>query len=250
MDNAPYDIYDYDIIDASGRKLGQLTGFWVDETTSEPQFASVKTGWLLGREHVIPIGTGQIDHASRQIRVPYEERTIRGAPGFPTGERLSEDDEAQVYQYYSLGDRYARGGLGLFGRDEDRETETVDIPLREENVHVGKRTVDENAVRLRKVVRTEVREVPVELRRERIDIERIPASELRGRGELGARGEAFREDEIRMTERREEPVVERTSEIVGGVRATKVVDHARETVRANVQREDVEIDRDGELDRR
>ena len=251
MENAPYDIYDYEIIDANGRRLGRLTGYWVDETTNEPEFASVKTGWFLGKEHLIPIRAGQVDHSARAIRVPYEERLIRDAPGFAADHRLTDDEEAHVYAHYALGDRYARGGLGRFGRDaEGTEREAVDIPLHEESVQVGKRVVEEGAVRLRKVVRTEVREVPVDLRRERVDIERIPARELQGRGDIATRGEAFREDEITMTERREEPVVEKSREVVGGVRATKTIEHDRETIRADLKREDVEVDRDADLDRR
>ena len=262
--NAPYDIYDYDVLDATGRRLGSLTGFWVDGATNKPEFASVKTGWLMGKNHVIPIRDAQIDHSNRRIRVPYEERLIKDAPGFDVDHDLTSDEEQRVYRHYDLQRSLGRSPTGLprggagagfgaggaqggLGRGGER---TAEIPLHEEKVDVGKRDVEDSVVRLRKVVRTEVREVPVELRRERVDIERVPASEMRGAGGRGGIGEgAFQEREITMRERREEPVIEKTREVVGGVRATKHVETERENVRADVRREDVEVDRDDETRR-
>ena len=52
----------------------------------------------------------------------------------------------------------------------------VVIPLYEETVNVGKREVETGAVRLRKVVRTETVNQPVQLRHEEIVIDREPAN--------------------------------------------------------------------------
>lgn len=257
--NAPYDIYDYDVLDANGRRIGPLTGFWVDEATNRPEFASVKTGWLLGKNHVIPIRDARIDHATRSIRVQYDERLIKDAPGFSADQSLSPAEEERVYSHYNLqrglgrsptglprgGETGARGARGDVGGGTER---TAEMPLHQEKVNVGKRDVEGGLVRLRKVVRTEVREVPVELRRERVDIERVPASEVRGQAGVPGAG-AFREQEITMRERHEEPVVEKTREVVGGVRATKHVETERENVRTDVRREDVEVDREDDTRR-
>jgi stress response protein YsnF len=225
--DAPYDIYDHEVLDRNGRRLGKITGYWVDEATNKPEFASVKTGWLLGKNHVIPIRDAYFDYGGKALRVPYEERVIRDAPSFDAEHALTPAEEERVYSHYRL------------GRSLGARAGTAEIPLHEERVDVTKRQVDAGAVRLRKVVRTDVKEVPVELRRERVEIERVPASELRGT----YTGRAFVEDEITMRERREEPVVQKTREVVGGVRATKDVDTRRENVRTDARREDVEIDR-------
>jgi stress response protein YsnF len=240
--DAPYDIYDYEVLDRDGRRLGKITGYWVDEATSTPEFAAVKTGWLFGKNHVLPIRDAYFDHAGRALRVPYEEQTIRDAPSFDAEHVLSPDEEERVYSHYRLERSHARSSTGLperGGAARGPAQRTAEIPLHEERVDVSKRQVDTGAVRLRKVVRTEAKEVPIELRRERVEIERIPAKELRGT----YTGRAFIEDEITMRERREEPVIHKTREVVGGVRATKDVDTRRENVRADVRREDVEVDR-------
>ncbi|HWH08767.1 MAG TPA: PRC and DUF2382 domain-containing protein [Candidatus Thermoplasmatota archaeon] len=251
----PYNIYDYEVLDRNGRRLGPIRGYWVDEATGQPEFASVRTGWLMGKEHVIPIRDAHFDYAGRRLRVPYEERLIRDAPGFAADHDFSPDEEARIYRHYGLSRSLGRSPTGLPGRGGAAGRDALgggtrepaaEIPLHEERVDVGKRTVEEGHVRLRKVVRTETVDVPVELTRERIDIERIPPGELRGT--LTQR--PFEEDEVVLRERREEPVVEKTRELTGGVRATRDVETERRDVRAAVRREDVEVDRDADADRR
>lgn len=261
----PYDIYDYEVLDRSGRRLGPITGFWVDESTGKPEFASVKTGWLAGKQHVIPIRDAFFDYNGKKLRVPYDERTVRDAPGFASAHDFSPEEEERIYSHYRLERSLARSPSGLAGRAGEREgglmgrerpamerpalerraaeRETTEIPLYEERVDVGKEMVEGNQVRLRKVVRTETVNVPVDLTRERIEIERIPADQLRGT----YTGRAFGESEdIVLTERREEPVIRKHDEVIGGVRAHREVEHERRDVSTSVRREDVEVDREGE----
>lgn len=242
-----YDVYDYEVLDVNGRKLGKITGLWVDEATGKPEFASIKTGWIVGKNHMIPIRDAFFDYGGHMLRVPYEEARIRDAPSFAPDQTLSNADEDRIYQHYRLDRSLARSptglpgtrrGVGATGGQARELTGTEEIPLHEERVNVGKRDVGET-VRLRKIVRTEAKKVPIELTRERVEIERIPASQMRGTYS----GRAFQEEEFTMRERREEPVVSKTREVVGGVRATKDTDVRRETVDADVRREDVEIDR-------
>lgn len=250
----PYNIYDYEVLDRNGRRLGPITGYWVDEATGKPEFASVRTGWLVGKQHIIPIRDAHFDYGTKMLRVPYDERAIKDAPGFDADHALSPQEEERVYAHYRLTRSLERSptglperGAGLAGRRDTRETaETAEIPLHEERVDVGKQQVPGGQVRLRKVVRTETVNVPVDLTRERINIERLKPDELRGTYSGRRWDEAFREDEIVMTERREEPVIDKRREVVGGVRATKQFDTERREVSADVRREDVEIERDEE----
>lgn len=251
----PYNIYDYEVLDRNGRRLGPITGYWVDEATGQPEFASVRTGWLVGKQHIIPIRDAHFDYGSKMLRVPYDERVIKDAPGFDADHTLNPQEEDRVYAHYRLSRSLERSptgladrGVGIRGREGvARETEqTAEIPLHEERVDVGKRQIEGPAVRLRKVVRTETVNVPVDLTRERINIERLQPNELSGTFSGRRWDEAFREDEITLTERREEPFIEKRSEVVGGVRATKEFDTERREVSADLRREDVEIDRDEE----
>ena len=75
--------------------------------------------------------------------------------------------------------------------------------MTEEEVRVGKRTVDAGQVRLRKIVRTEIVNQPVEIRHEDVVIERVSADQVRA----GAATSDFKEETIDVPLTREEVVV-------------------------------------------
>lgn len=264
-------LYDYDVIDSQGNKIGAVDGVWIDDATDQPEFVSVKTGWLFGKNHVMPIQQAQFDETGRTIQMPYDSDRIKGGPSFSTDAELSPDDEDQIYEYYGLQrstaespSGYAAGGTdtaGTYGAGTDTTsygtgagtTETLDagqeearVSVSEEELQVGKREVETGRVRVRKVVRTEQQEVPVTLRREEVEIERVPAS--------GAEvpSDAFQEREIEVPLTREEPVVGKEAHVTGEVRVGKDVETEQRTVGGAVRREEVEVDRDtdtGVLDR-
>jgi len=211
---------------------------------------------------VIPIENAQIDDANQTITVPYSEDQIENAPNFPTDATLSASDEDQIYSYYGM-DRstqqsptgYAAGGqtgtattqttdtTGSYGQtDLPSEPTEVDMTTSEEQVQVGKRTVQAGDVRLRKVVRTEHQDVPVELRREEVNIERVPA------GDATVPDDAFEEQEIDIPVMEEQPVVGKQTVVTGGVRVTKDVETQTQTVGADVRSTDVEVEGDDDLD--
>jgi stress response protein YsnF len=118
--------------------------------------------------------------------------------------------------------------------------EETTIPVVEEDVRVGKRAV-ERPVR----VYTRVTEKPVEehvqLREERVRVERRPAD----RPASTADRDAFREGTIEVTETREEPVVAKQARVVEEVAVRKDVGERTETVRDTARRTDVEVEQAG-----
>jgi stress response protein YsnF len=124
-------------------------------------------------------------------------------------------------------------------RDNLDEDETIEIV--EEDVHVGKRTVEGGGVR----VRTYVREVPVEeqvrLREEHVEIERRPVDRPATARDL----DNFREGTVEMTEKREEAVIGKEARVVEEVRIHKDVDERTETVRDTARRTEVEVEQLG-----
>jgi uncharacterized protein (TIGR02271 family) len=130
---------------------------------------------------------------------------------------------------------------------QPRETageSTIEVPLSEEEVKVGKRTVGAGEVKLHKTVTTETVNVPVELKREDIVVERVPAHEVEaGKG-------TFQEEVIRVPLSREEPVVEKEVRVTGGVRVHKTEGIDKETIQETVRREKVDVDESGKTARR
>ena len=121
---------------------------------------------------------------------------------------------------------------------------TIEVPLSEEEVKVGKRKVGAGEVKLHKTITTEQVNVPVELKREEVVIERFPAQEAGATGK-----EPFQKEEIVVPLSREEPVVKKETRVTGGVRVRKTEGVEKKTIRESVRKEDVDIDESGKVTR-
>ena len=112
------------------------------------------------------------------------------------------------------------------------------IPIVEEQINVGKRTVERGAVRVRSyVIETPVEE-QVRLRDETVTVERRPVD--RPAGEIPP--DAFRERTIEVTETDEEAVVEKAARIREEVVIRKEAEERAQTISDTVRRTEVEID--------
>jgi len=113
----------------------------------------------------------------------------------------------------------------------------VVLPIIEEQLAVGKRTVEKGAAQ----VRTSVAEVPVQesvtLREENVTVERRPVD----RAVENAPG-AFKEGTIEVTEMAEVPVVSKEAHVVEEVVVGKNVTEHQETVSDTVKRTEVDVD--------
>ncbi len=235
-----------------GENVGTVDGVWVDDATNQPEFIGVKTGWLAGKTHLIPLENAQFSGDS--VQVPYGQDQIKDAPSFDTDAELSPSDEETIYSYYGLHRSTNASPTGYAdgsGVNADVETSSapgnsdatygdrdrIEVPLAEEELTVGKRQVEAGRVRLRKVVQTEQQQVPVELRRESVRVERVEATDAT------LPHDAFQEREVEVPVMREEPVVAKETHVTGGVRLNKDVQTETRTVGGEVRKEDVEVDR-------
>jgi len=261
---SPDQLFGCEVTDSNGNKIGKVDGVWVDDATNDLEFIGVKIGMLMGKTHIIPVTQGQT--GSGTISVPYDESKIKDAPSFGADDELSPDDEDGIYSYYGVDRSTGQSPTGLPAGEQTggyttTDTDTRDyqttgtdtrdydtsgtgergMKLSEEQLQVGKRQVESGRVRLRKVVRTEHQEVPVELRREEVTIERVSASGA------AVPGDAFREEEIDVPVMREEAVVDKQAHVTGEVQLNKTTETETQTVGGDVRSEDVEVDDDTEL---
>jgi hypothetical protein len=134
---------------------------------------------------------------------------------------------------------YGTAGSGLggatvrTGRDEDV------VERAEEEVRVGKREVGRGGVRVRSYVTERPVEEQVNLREERVQVERRPVDRPVQPGDA-----AFQEKEITATERGEEAVVDKQARVVEEIGIRKDVDTRTETVRDTVRQQEVEVEDD------
>ncbi|MGI8640076.1 MAG: DUF2382 domain-containing protein [Pyrinomonadaceae bacterium] len=117
------------------------------------------------------------------------------------------------------------------------------LPIIEEQLNVGKRTVESGSAQ----VRTTVEDVPVEesvnLREEHVTVERRPVDRA-----VENAPAAFKEGTIEVTEMAEVPVVSKEARVVEEVVIGKEVIEREQTVSDTVKRTEVDIDRTGRTD--
>jgi len=245
----------YDVVDRENKKIGTAECLWTDHS-GEPAFLGIRTGWLFGKTHVVPSQRVEVSQNQRRLRLPYSEEEVKNAPAYDAGDDIAIEQEREIYEHYGVApslrgttaqaqtqpaQRPAAGTTAQPRREETRrqEDQDISIPLAEEQIKVGKREVEAGGVRLRKIVRTETVNQPVELRREEIVVERVAAQGGQATG-------AFDEKEIYVPLRREEPVVEKETRLREEVRVKKTAQTDRQEVSEQVRKEDIEIERSGE----
>ncbi len=239
--------------DAPSRRVETLTRQGVPHHDAEVYAEALRRGGVLLVGH---IGGGHVDTAldiiERHGPVDIEERQKSYRSSGWTGYDATTED----YDATRADEERGRYGSGLTGaatafRDTDRGTGATDrisrtdadmgeehIPVVEENLEVGKRSVERGGVRVRSyVVETPVEE-QVRLRDETISVERRPVT---GTGEIP--GDAFRERSIEVTETDEEAVVGKEARVREEVVVRKDVEERAQTVSDTVRRTEVDVDK-------
>ena len=89
------------LVDRNGEKIGKLQDVYVDVETDEPQFATVKEGFIGRHLTFVPLGGVQVGPDGLQVSVTKEQ--VRSAPDIEMhGEELSQDDESALYHHFEL----------------------------------------------------------------------------------------------------------------------------------------------------
>jgi len=111
------------------------------------------------------------------------------------------------------------------------------LPVIEEQLAVGKRTVESGAARVRTTITERPVEESVTLREEHVHVERHKVDRPINNADA-----AFKEGTIEMTEKAEVPVVAKEARVVEEVVVGKQVTEREETVRDTVKRTEVDVD--------
>ncbi len=133
-------------------------------------------------------------------------------------------------------DSSQRTQAGMQSRGASGET----LKVMEEELQVGKRTVETGGVRIRQHVTERPVQEQIRLCEEHAIVERRPVDRVASPGEIDALSMQDRELEIR--ERAEQAVVGKTARVVEEVRVGKEVTGHTETIEDTVRRSDVDIE--------
>jgi len=238
----------------TGGIIGALVDLGIPEEEAQVYAESVRRGNALVAARVID---SRADEAARIMEssglIDLERQAEDWRSGGWTGFR-ADDEGYQGHGYREqshakpMGEDVARQTAGRNMQRDDRSHDDMDetIEVVEEDIHVGKRAVQEGGVR----VRSYVREVPVEeevrLREERVHVDRRPVD----RPATAADMEAFREGTIEVRETREEPVISKEARVVEEIRVHKDVEERTERVRDTARRTEVEVEEIGQTGQR
>jgi len=89
------------LIDCNGEKIGKLQDIYVDVENDEPQFGTVKEGFIGRHLTFVPLGGIQIGPDDLQVAVTKDQ--VRSAPEIELhGEELSQADESTLYHHFEL----------------------------------------------------------------------------------------------------------------------------------------------------
>jgi uncharacterized protein (TIGR02271 family) len=236
---------DFTVADINDEKVGTVDAVWEDHT-GQPSYLAIRTGWLgFGKAHVIPAQRAEVSETTRKIRLPYLASQIKSAPSFDSQDDLTEESEYTISSHFGSPERpnapkRPDDGVAPLSRAKGDETR---VKLKEEKLKVGKREVDAGGIRLRKIIRTESVNQPVELTHEDVVIERVPLDSTDSTAETTD----FADDEIFIPLRREEAVVQKVVQGREEICIAKQKTTERQDITDSVRREEVAIEGDDKI---
>jgi uncharacterized protein (TIGR02271 family) len=236
--------------DNSGSKVGKVDQIYLDDQTGEPNWLTVNTGMFGTSTSFVPLEGASFD--GDNLRLAYDKDRIKDAPRIEVDQHLEREQEDELYRYYGL----SYGGQGYDTTQTTTDTtqttgyadtgvrtgsaDEAAVTLSEERLQVGTQAQEAGRARLRKYTTSETETVSVPVSKEKLVVERSPAS---GQTTTGAIADTDQVEEITLREER--PVVAKETVAVEEVRVGKEQVTEQHQVSDEVRREHVEIEGEG-----
>ncbi|MGW9626850.1 PRC-barrel domain-containing protein [Microbacterium sp. NPDC055521] len=98
-------LFDADVVDADGSKIGTVKHVYVDPDGGQPLFVGVTTGWFGMSESFVPLRDADFD--GEALHVEYDKDTVKNAPRIDADGSLTDEDIDRIQHYYEGGDTEA-----------------------------------------------------------------------------------------------------------------------------------------------
>jgi stress response protein YsnF len=208
-------------VDREGRNTNRITDFFNNLFGNDKDDADRYSKVAANSSHIVTV------HAQTEDEAEMAADILDDAGAIDVDERAAK-----------LGFTNTRSeGMGT--RADVSNERGTSIPIVEENLEVGKRTVERGGVRVRSRIVERPIEEHVRLREENVRVERENVDRPATEADFARAGN----QEIEMRERGEEPVVNKQARVVEEVRVSKDVDERDETIRDTVRKTDVDVDK-------
>ena len=245
--------------EAGGEKIGKVAQVYLDDQTGQPEWVTVRTGLFGTKESFVPLAAARMD--GDELVVDADKDKVSGAPQVDEDGHISEQEEAEIYRYYGIGDAGTPASYGTgrdsgtaagyeteVGRDTSGPTTDEAMTRSEERLTAGTEQVEAGRARLRKYVVTETEQVEVPVSREEVRLEREPITDANR--DAAYSGVDITEEEHEVTLYEERPVVQTEAVAVERVRLDKETVTDTETVSGEVRKEQIEMDDPSGTERR
>lgn len=258
--------------DPSGDKIGSVGQVYLDDSTGEPSWVTVNTGFFGTSQSFAPLEGHRFD--GDDLVLAHSKDVVKDAPRVDADGHISEAEEAELYRYYEgvrSGDRTGAplAGTGvrdgdvrdrdlrhddvrdrdvldrdrdahLTDRDRDRtRTGEQSMTASEERLNVGTEQVETGRARLRKYVTTEEETVTVPVSKERVVVERHAVDGKADAGRIDPNADEVVEE---VTLREERPVVSKETVATEEVSLGKEKVTENQKVTETVSKEHIEVD--------
>jgi len=255
---------------SDGGKIGKVSDVYLDQDTSRPEWAAVKTGMFGGHVSLVPLANASFD--GEALKVPYSKDQVKNAPHQDPAQELSPAQEAEIFEHYGVpyggetvtaqpggqgkqesaqtggtgkqesgqqeSGKQEAGQRGGPGQDTSGPNTDKAMTRSEERLHVGTEQTHGGTARLRKYVVSEDVTKTVPVRHEEVRVEREPITDA-NRGEAMSGGE-LTEEEHEVNLRAEKPVVNKETVPVERVRLGTETVTEEQTVNETVRKEQIE----------
>lgn len=254
---------------ASGSKIGEVDKLIADLSALKVRYLDVeldkKFAGTKDRHVLIPVGAARLDDDNDRVLLEtISSDALAGLPAYTEGTPITRDFENSLRErltgapipapragrdYYEhadfdedrfFGNRGRTATTAATGGAATGRERVVRIPVTEEEMRVGKRTVEAGQVDVRKTVETRRVEQPVTRRREEVEVERRPIQ-----GDQTTTPADFKEGETRIPLMEEEVVVEKRPVAKEEVVIRKHTVEDTENVEADLRKERVDVDEKG-----
>jgi len=182
---------------------------------------------------------GRIDRFDDEYVYSGERRIPVSAFERMDSDRLYVGQQGSRYFETAGNMQTQRGGMQTEGE--------IRVPVMEERLNVGKQAVEMGEVEITKDVETEQVNIPVELRREEVTVNRVDVPDRPiAAGDVDT---AFEEGTIRVPVRGEEAIVQKEAVVTGEVVVNREQTSDRQTISDTIRKERVDVDENYARDR-
>jgi len=225
--------------DQHGEKIGEVAAVYLDRASVQPEWLTVRTGPSGAREMFVPIARAN-PHGPDQVRFDIDKDGIFAAPSVEPDGKLSEAEEAHLFQHYGMNYSDSRSPTGPERTGQANGEAEEWMTRSEERIHVGTTTEQTGRVRLRKYVVTENVQRTVPVSHEEVRVEREPVTDANRAQAMSGPDLSGGEHEVTLHEER--VVATKETVPVERVRLAKERVTDDQTVSGEIRKEHVEIE--------